>query len=104
MQVIENFKEKLRPRQENPEKEKDPEKQKMPERQKSLKKNIPCALIINAYASLLIPRLKSLKYNHDKIIKPKPDIHINIKSDEIDDYFNLPNKIYLNGLYQSRLI
>ena len=39
----------------------------------------------------------------DKIVKPKPDIYINIKSDEIDDYYNLPNKIDLNGPYQAAL-
>ena len=70
---------------------------------KPLKKDIPCALVNNAYASLILPRLKRLKYDHDKIIKPKPDVYINIKSDEIDDYYNLPNKIDLNGPYQAAL-
>jgi len=70
---------------------------------KPLKKDIPYALVNNAYASLILPRLKRLKYDHDKIIKPKPDVYINIKSDEIDDYYNLPNKIDLNGPYQAAL-
>jgi hypothetical protein len=47
--------------------------------------------------------LKRFKYDHDKIVKPKPDIYINIKSDEIDDYYNLPNRIDLNGPYQAAL-
>ena len=43
-------------------------------------------------------------YDHDRIIKQKPDIYINIKSNEInDDYYNLPNKIELNGSYQAAL-
>ena len=70
---------------------------------KPLKKDIPYALVNNEYASLILPRLKRLKYDHDKIIKPKPDVYINIKSDEIDDYYNLPNKIDLNGPYQAAL-
>jgi len=47
--------------------------------------------------------LKRFKYDHDKIVKPKPDIYINIKSDEIDDYYNLPNRIDLNGPCQAAL-
>ena len=69
----------------------------------SKKKDIPYALVNNAYASLILPRLKRFKYDHDKIVKPKPDIYINIKSDEIDDYYNLPNRIDLNGPYQAAL-
>lgn len=71
---------------------------------KKVKKNpvpkrvIPYALVNNAYASLILPRLKRFKYDHDKIIKPKPNIYINIKSDEIiNDFYNLPNNISLNG-------
>ena len=67
------------------------------------KSDIPSDLVNNAYASLILPRLKRLKYDHDKIVKPKPDIYINIKSDEVDDYYNLPNKIDLNGPYQAAL-
>ena len=67
------------------------------------KSDIPSELVNNAYASLILPRLKRLKYDHDKIVKPKPDIYINIKSDEVDDYYNLPNKIDLNGPYQAAL-
>ena len=72
---------------------------------KKVPKNvIPYALVNNVYASLILPRLKRFKYDHDRIIKPKPDIYINIKSNEInDDYFNLPNKIELNGSYQAAL-
>ena len=67
------------------------------------KSAIPSDLVNNAYASLILPRLKRLKYDHDKIVKSKPDIYINIKSDEVDDYYNLPNKIDLNGSYQAAL-
>jgi hypothetical protein len=77
---------------------------------KKVKKNpvpkrvIPYALVNNAYASLILPRLKRFKYDHDKIIKPKPNIYINIKSDEIiDDYYNLLNSIDLNTSYQAAL-
>ena len=65
---------------------------------------IPYALANNAYASIILPKLKRFKYDHDKIIKPKPNIYINIKSDEIiDGYYNLPNPIELNGSYQAAL-
>ena len=65
---------------------------------------IPYDLVNNAYASLVLPRLKRFKYDHDKIIKPKPDIYIDIKSDEIiNDYYNLPNPIDLNTTYQAAL-
>ena len=65
---------------------------------------IPYDLVNNAYASLILPRLKRFKYDHDKIIKPKPDIYIDIKSDEIiNDYYNLPNPIDLNTTYQAAL-
>ena len=65
---------------------------------------IPYALVNNAYASLILPKLKRFKYDHDKIVKPKPDIYINIKSDEIiNNYYNLPNNISLNGAYQAAL-
>jgi hypothetical protein len=65
---------------------------------------IPYGLVNNAYASLVLPRLKRFKYDHDKIIKPKPDIYIDIKSDEIiNDYYNLPNPIDLNTTYQAAL-
>ena len=65
---------------------------------------IPYGLVNNAYASLILPRLKRFKYDHDKIIKPKPDIYIDIKSDEIiNDYYNLPNPIDLNTTYQAAL-
>ena len=40
----------------------------------------------NAISSLILPLLKRLKYDHEKIKKPKPDIFINIKSDEIYDH------------------
>ena len=65
---------------------------------------IPYTLVNNAYASLILPKLKRFKYDHDKIIKPKPDIYIDIKSDEIiNDYYNLPNPIDLNTTYQAAL-
>ena len=52
---------------------------------------IPYAIVNNAYASLVLPRLKQFMYDHDKIIKPKSDIYIDIESDEIiNDYYHLP--------------
>jgi len=81
-------------------------KKKIPKKNLKKKKSfsdIPLGLVNNAYASLILPRLKRLKYDHDKIIKPKPDIYINIKSEEVDEYYNLPNKIDLNGPYQAAL-
>ena len=49
---------------------------------------IPYVVVNNAYASLILPRLKRFQYDHDKIIKPKPDIYIDTKSDEIITRFN----------------
>ena len=64
----------------------------------------PYALVNNAYALLILPKLKRFKYEHDKIVKPKPDININIKSYKIiGNYYNLPNNIWLNGPYQAAL-
>ena len=58
----------------------------------------------NAISSLILPLLKRLKYDHEKIKKPKPDIFINIKSDEIyDQYYNIQNNIELNEAYQAAL-
>ena len=77
------------------------------DRKKKIRKRIktrviPYALANNAYASIILPKLKRFKYDHDKIIKPKPNIYINYKSDEIiDGYYNLPNPIELNGSYQA---
>ena len=75
-------------------------------KKKVIKKKVPknvihYAHVNNAFASLILPRLKRFKYDHDRIIKPKPDIYINIKSN--DDYYNLPNKIELNSSYQAAL-
>ena len=84
----------------------DRRKQTIKRKMKKVKKKsvIPYGLVNNAYASLVLPRLKRFKYDHDKIIKPKPDIYIDIKSDEIiNDYYNLPNPIDLNTTYQAAL-